>query len=157
MIVANTYTQIYIQVVFAVEGRQNLIRPEHKEELQKYITGIVSAKGQKLLAIHCMPDHTHILVGLKPNIALSDLVGEIKTGSTNFINRNKWVVGRFSWQEGFGAFSYSHSQLDEVIRYINNQEEHHARRTFRQEYLTLLKKFEVAHDERYIFKPSDND
>jgi len=96
MIVANTYTQIYIQVVFAVEGRQNLIRPEHKEELQKYITGIVSAKGQKLLAIHCMPDHTHILVGLKPNIALSDLVGEIKTGSTNFINRNKWVVGRFS-------------------------------------------------------------
>ena len=150
---ANTYTQIYIQIVFAVEGRQNLIRRENKEELQKYMTGIVTARGQKLLAIHCMPDHVHVLIGQKPNIALSDLVGDIKTGSTNFINRQQWVMGRFCWQEGFGAFSYSHSQLDAVIRYVQNQETHHARRTFRDEYLALLRKFNVPHDERYVFKP----
>jgi REP element-mobilizing transposase RayT len=150
---ANTYTQIYIQVVFAVEGRQNLVRREWKEELQKYMTGIVTAQGQKLLAIHCMPDHTHILIGQKPNIALSDLVGDIKTGATNFINRQRWVAGRFNWQEGFGAFSYSHSHLTTVIRYIQNQEQHHARKTFQSEFLALLDKFQVPHDERYIFKP----
>src|SRR6266849_230332 len=114
---ANTYTQIYIQVVFAPEGRQNLIRPERKEELQKYITGIVTRQGQKLIAIHCMSDHTHALIGLRPNKGLSDLVGAMKTGSSNHINENRWVLGRFSWQEGFGAFSYAHSQLSAVIRY----------------------------------------
>src|SRR5436190_1319546 len=129
----NTYTQIYIQIVFAVEGRQNLVLPERKEELQKYITGIVTGQKQKLIAIHCMPDHVHLLVGLKPNHAVSDLVQSIKTGSTNHINENHWVTGRFSWQEGFGAFSYSHSQLGSVIRYIENQMKHHARKTFRQE------------------------
>jgi putative transposase len=149
---ANTYTQIYIQIVFAVQGRQNLIRPEHKVELHKYITGIVTRHGQKLLAIHAMPDHVHILVGLKPNVALSDLVREIKTGSTNHINRNHWVVGRFSWQEGFGAFSYAHSQLTDVIHYIQNQEKHHARKTFRDEYEEFLKRFDVAYDPRYIFQ-----
>ena len=154
---ANTYTQIYIQIVFAVEGRQNLIRPEHKEELQKYMTGIVTGQGQKLLAIHCMPDHTHILIGQKPDIALSDLVGAIKAGSTNFINRSRWVLGRFNWQEGFGAFSYSHSQLTPVIRYIQNQERHHAKKTFRDEYVEFLKKFDVVHDDRYIFKPAEDD
>ena len=154
---ANTYTQIYIQVVFAVEGRQILIHSEWKEELHKYITGIVTARGQKLLAIHCMPDHAHLLIGQKPNIALSDLVGNIKTGSTNFINRKRWIAGRFNWQEGFGAFSYSHSHLTPVIRYIQNQVQHHARRTFREEYLSLLDKFEVPHEERYIFKPVDNE
>ena len=154
---ANTYTQIYIQVVFAVEGRQNLVRREWKEELQKYMTGIVTAQSQKLLAIHCMPDHTHILIGQKPNIALSDLVGDIKTGATNFINRQRWVAGRFNWQEGFGAFSYSHSHLTTVIRYIQNQEQHHAHETFQQEYLALLEKFQVPHEERYIFKPVAGD
>jgi putative transposase len=149
---ASTYTQIYVQVVFAVEGCQNLIRPDRKEELHKYITGIVTRQGQKLLAAHCMPDHTHILIGLKPSMALSDLVGDIKTGSTNHINENKWMNGRFSWQEGFGAFSYSHSQLTEVIRYVQNQEKHHASKTFREEYKSLLEKFEVAHDHRYVFK-----
>src|ERR1051326_370525 len=98
---ANTYSQIYIQIVFAPEGRQNLIRPENKEELQKYITGIVTNQGQKLLAIHCMPDHTHILIGLRPVIALSDLVREIKADSSNFINDKKWILGRFNWQEGY--------------------------------------------------------
>jgi REP element-mobilizing transposase RayT len=154
---ANTYTQIYIQVVFAVQGRQSLVRPERKEELQKYMTGIVSRQGQKLIAIHCMLDHTHVLIGLRPNIALSDLVGDIKTGSTNHINEQRWVPGRFSWQEGFGAFSYSHSQLKGVIDYIRDQVAHHARKTFRQEYLAFLKKYEVSHDERYIFRPVDEE
>ena len=147
---ANTYTQIYIQVVFTVQGRQSLIGPERKEELQKYLTGIVTRQGQKLLAVHCMPDHVHILIGLKPNMAISELVGAIKAGSTNHINENRWVVGRFSWQEGFGAFSYSHSQLTPVIRYIQNQVEHHTRKSFREEYLEFLNKFEVPYEERYL-------
>ena len=150
---ANTYTQIYIQIVFAVEGRQNLIAAEHKEELHKYMTGIVTGQGQKLLAIHCMPDHTHLLIGQKPDIALSDLVGDIKTGATNFINRSRWMLRRFNWQEGFGAFSYSHSHLTPVIRHIQNQEHHHARKSFGQEYVEFLEKFAVPHDERYLFKP----
>jgi REP element-mobilizing transposase RayT len=154
---ANTYSQIYIQVVFAPQGRQNLICPERREELQKYITGIITRQGQKLIAIHCMPDHTHVLIGLKPNMALSDLVGDIKTGSTNHINENHWVPGRFSWQEGFGAFSYSHSQLPGVIDYIRDQVQHHARKTFRQEYLSFLKKYQIAHDERYILRPPEEE
>lgn len=154
---ASTYTQIYIQVVFAVEGRQNLVRREWKEEVQRYMTGIGTAQGQKSLAIHCMPDHTHILTGQKPNIALSDLVGDIKAGTTNFINRRRWVAGRFNWQEGFGAISYSHSHLSIVIRCIQDQEQRHALKTFQQEYLALLDKFQVPHDERYLFKPVEGD
>ena len=150
---ANTYAQIYVHVVFAVQGRQNLIRPQHKDELQKYLTGIISRKQQKLIAINNMPDHFHILIGLKPSMALSDLVGDIKAGSSGFINDQRWVRGRFSSQEGFAAFSYSHSQLTSVIRYIQNQEKHHARRSFQAEYLDLLKKFNVPHDERYLFRP----
>ena len=149
---ANTYSQIYIQVVFAVQCRQYLIRPEFREEVQKYITGIATERGQKLLAIYCMPDHTHLLVGLKPAMALSDLVRDLKNASSNFINSQGWVVGRFCWQEGFGAFSYAHSQLPDVIRYIQTQPEHHATRSFREEYLRLLQCFAVAHDERFIFK-----
>ena len=149
---ANTYTQIYLHVVFAVEGRQSLIAPEHSEELQKYITGIVSGQNQKLIAINNMPDHLHLLVGLKPDIALSDLVRDIKAGSSKFINERHWVMGRFSWQEGFGAFSYSRSQLGTVIRYIENQQKHHTKQTFRDEYIELLKKFNVEFDPRYIFK-----
>ena len=149
---ANTYSQIYIQVVFAPEGRQSLIRKEYKEELHKYMTGIVTERRQKLLAVHCMPDHVHILVGLKPSMALSDLVRDVKNASTNFINGKRWVLGRFSWQEGFGAFSYGHSQLTGIINYVRDQERHHARRTFRQEYLRFLKKYEIEHDERFIFE-----
>ena len=149
---ANTYSQIYIQIVFAVEGRQNLIDPIHNNELQKYITGIVTAQRQKLIAINNMPDHAHILIGQRPDSALSDLVGDIKSGSTNFINRQRWVKGRFNWQEGFGAFSYSRSQLDAVIRYVKNQQKHHQRLSFRDEYVKLLDKFDVPYDERYIFK-----
>ena len=152
---ANTYTQIYLHVVFAVQGRQNLIKPEHKDELQKYMTGIVSGQGQKLIAINNMPDHFHLLIGLKPTMALSDLVGDIKSGSSGFVNKRRWVLGRFQWQEGFGAFSYSHSQLTTVIRYIQNQERHHSRKSFREEYLEMLEKFEVPYDERYIFRGLD--
>jgi putative transposase len=149
---ANTYTQIYIHIVFAVEGRQNLIGPEHNDELQKYITGIVSAQNQKLIAINNMPDHIHLLIGLRPDSALSDLVGDIKTGSSKFINKQHWVRGRFAWQEGFGAFSYSRSQLGAVIRYIENQQKHHAKKSFREEYVELLEKFNVDYDPRYLFK-----
>ena len=150
---ANTYTQIYVQIVFAVQGRESLIQRQHNDELQKYMTGIISRQGQKLIAINNMPDHFHILVGQTPNVALSDLVRGIKAGSSGFINDRRWVLGRFSWQEGFGAFSYAHSQLDAVIRYIQNQQEHHRRTTFQEEYLEFLKRFNVPHDERYTFQP----
>jgi REP element-mobilizing transposase RayT len=152
---ANTYTQIYIHVVFAVEGRQNLIAPEHNDELQKYITGIVSAQKHKLIAINNMPDHLHLLIGLRPDASLSDLVRDVKANSSKFINEKHWVMGRFSWQEGFGAFSHSRSQLGTVIRYIENQQAHHAKQSFRDEYVELLEKFGVDYDQRYIFKSGD--
>ena len=149
---ANTYSQIFIQVVFAVKNRQSLIAQDHKEELYKYITGIVKNKGQKLLAINGMPDHIHILIGIKPSITISDLVRDIKANSSKFINEKGWSKFRFSWQEGFGAFSYGKSQLGDIINYIQNQEKHHETRSFREEYLEFLKKFEVSFDEKYIFK-----
>ena len=151
MIMANTYTQIYIQVVFAVQGRQCLIQPEHKEEIYKYITGIVTNQGQKMLAVNGVADHIHLLVGMKPSIALSDLVREIKSSSSSFINGKHWIGGKFHWQEGFGAFSYGHSQLSDVIQYIHNQEAHHRKDTFKNEYLTLLRKFDIAFDDKYVF------
>jgi putative transposase len=150
---ANTYTQIYLHVVFAVSGRACAISSEHREALQKYITGIVTRKGQKLVAIYCMPDHTHLLLGLKPNMAPSDLIGTIKTGSTNHINEQRWIGCRFSWQEGFGAFSVPHSHLDRVANYIHNQEMHNRRKSFQQEYVEFLQRYRVPFDHRYIFKP----
>jgi REP element-mobilizing transposase RayT len=152
---ANTYSQIYIHIVFAVEGRQNLIKPAYNDELQKYITGIVSGQGQKLIAINNMPDHVHILIGLQPDLAVSELARDIKACSSKFISSKGWVGGRFSWQEGFGAFSYSRSQLGAVIRYIENQQKHHATKSFREEYVQLLRRFNVEFDERYIFKTLD--
>lgn len=149
---ANTYSQIYIQIVFAVKGRQNLISKGNREELHKYITGIVTKREQKMLAIFAMPDHVHILVGIKPTIAISDLVRDIKAGSSGFINENKWVGGKFNWQEGFGCFSYSKSHLDNVVKYILNQEEHHHNKTFKEEYLDFLQKFEIEYDEKYLFE-----
>jgi putative transposase len=137
--------------VFAVAGRQNLIHSKNREELHKYINGIVTKRGQKLLAVFCMPDHVHILIGVKPSILISDLVRDIKTGTSNFINRQGWVRGHFNWQEGFGVFSYSRSQIDRVCKYILNQEAHHRKDTFKDEYLALLKKFEIDHDEKYLF------
>ena len=148
----NTYSQIYIQIVFAVKGRQNLISKQHCEELHKFITGIVQNREQKMLSIFCMPDHTHLLIGLKPSISISDLVRDIKAGSSKFINDSHWVKEKFNWQEGFGAFSYSRSQIDNVIKYILNQEEHHKKITFREEYIAFLKKFEIEYDEKYLFE-----
>lgn len=149
---ANTYTQIYIHTVFAVRGRLNLIQNENKDELYKYITGIIRNNKQKLIAINGMPDHIHILIGLKPTMCLSDLVRDIKANSSKFINEKKWFDGRFEWQKGFGAFSYSQSQLDRVINYIKNQESHHKKKSFREEYEDFLKKHCVNYDVKYIFK-----
>lgn len=148
----NTYTQIYLQVVFAVKGRQNLVPKQHREEIHKYITGIVQKRDHKMLSVFCMPDHVHLLVGIKPAMAISDLVRDIKAGSSNFINERKWMPGKFNWQEGFGAFSYSRSQIDHVIQYILGQEEHHKKKTFRDEYIGLLKEFDIAYDEKYLFE-----
>lgn len=149
---ANTYSQIYIQVVFAVAGREHLIGSGWKDELYKYITGIVRNHEQKLIAIGGVENHIHILLGIKPSIALSDLVREIKANSSRFVNEKRFVRGKFSWQEGFGAFSYSHSQLDDVIHYIQNQEEHHKRTNFKDEYLKFLKKYKIDFDEHYLFE-----
>ena len=148
---ANTYSQLYIQIVFTVKRRQNLIPKQHREELHKFITGIVTKRNQKLLAIFAMPDHIHILVGLKPNISISDLVRDIKAGSSKFISENNWTKEKFSWQEGFGAFSYSKSHLGNVVNYILNQEEHHKKKSFKEEYLALLKKYEIDYKEQYLF------
>ena len=148
---ANTYTQLYIQIVFAVRGRQNLISESNREQLEKYICGIISNKKSKPLAIYCNPDHVHILIGLSPSVYISDLARDIKANSSRWINENNWINGKFYWQEGFGAFSYSKSQLDVVVKYILNQAMHHKRVTFREEYLDFLDKFKVDYDEKYLF------
>jgi REP element-mobilizing transposase RayT len=148
---AGTYSQIYIQIVFAVKGRQNLVQKEWKEELYKYIAGIIREKDQKSTIVNGMPDHIHIFVGLRPVMAISDLVREIKNKSTNFINERKFINTKFSWQEGYGAFSYGHSQIQNVYNYILNQEAHHEKRTFREEYIDLLNKYEIKHEEKYLF------
>lgn len=149
---ANTYTQIYLDVVFAASGRACVIRPDRKEELQKYITGIVTRRKQKLIAINCMPDHTHILLGLKPDEAASDLVGRIKTGSSSHINNQRWIGCRFSWQEGFWRFfrfAFASKRSDQLHPQPEN---HHRRKSFQQEYLEFLERHKVPYDKRYIFK-----
>ena len=148
---ANTYSQIYIQLVFVVKRRENLIPKEHREELHKFISGIVANQEQKLLAIFCMPDHAHILVSIKPSIAISDLARDVRAGSSGFINKQKWMSNKFQWQEGFGAFSYSQSAVNNVIQYILNQEEHHRKKSFKEEYHSFLKKFEVDFEDQYLF------
>jgi|SRR5690554_3917989 len=153
----STFSQIYIQVVFAVKGRNSLIAQSWEEELYKYITGIITNKGQKLIAINGMPDHIHILIGMKPSCCLSDLVREIKKSSNAFINEKKFSKFKFEWQEGYGAFSYSHSSLDNVIAYIQNQKEHHKNKSFREEYIDFLKKFEVEYKDEYLFNWIEND
>lgn len=153
----STFSQIYIQVVFAVKGRNSLISQSWEEELYKYITGIITNKGQKLIAINGMSDHIHILIGMKPSCCLSDLVREIKKASNIFINEKKFTNFKFEWQEGYGAFSYSHSVLDNVIKYIQNQKEHHKKKSFKEEYIDFLKKFEVEYKDEYLFNWIEND
>jgi REP-associated tyrosine transposase len=147
----STYSQIYIQIIFAVKVRDSLIHRDWEEKVFKYITGIVQNKEQKMLAINGMPNHIHFLIGMKPSCCLSDLVREIKKSSNSFINENKLSEFKFSWQEGFGAFSYSHTQLDNVIAYIMNQKEHHRKKTFKEEYIDFLDQFKVDYNDRYLF------
>ncbi|WP_396195230.1 IS200/IS605 family transposase [Flavobacterium sp.] len=149
---ANTYTQIHIQFVFTVKYREGLIHLSFKDELYQYITGIIKNHHHKLLAINGMPDHVHILVGMRPTQSISDLMQDIKGSSSKWINEKKFLKVKFEWQEGYGAFSYSKSQVNSVINYIKNQEQHHATKSFRQEYLEFLELFEVVYDERFIFK-----
>lgn len=148
----STYSQIYIQIVFAVKNREALIAPSWEEELYKYITGIVQNKGQKMLVINGMPDHIHLFIGMKPSCCLSDLVREVKKASNSFIKEKEFSKYKFEWQEGFGAFSYSHSSLNNVIGYINNQKEHHKKRSFKEEYIDFLEKFDVEFKNEYLFE-----
>jgi putative transposase len=146
------YSQIYIQIVFAVEWRQNLIKPIWKDALHKYIAGIIKNKNQKPIIVNGMPDHIHAFVGMKPTACVSDLVRDMKNNSTNYINTHHLLKGKFSWQEGYGAFSYSHSHIERVFNYIYNQEEHHKHYSFKTEYIQLLKKFKVPFKERFLFE-----
>ncbi|HEU5289197.1 MAG TPA: IS200/IS605 family transposase [Cyclobacteriaceae bacterium] len=146
-----TYSQLYIQVVFAVKFRENLLVKPWRTEVFKYMSGIVDNKGHKSIIVNGVEDHVHLFIGLKPSMAISDLIRDVKNNTSNFINEKKFVKGKFSWQEGYGAFSYSHSQIDAVYQYILNQEEHHRTRTFREEYIDFLKKFNIEHDEKYLF------
>jgi putative transposase len=148
----STYTQIFIHYVFAVQNRMSLISPKWKDELYKYMNTIISNNGHKLYSINGIPDHVHVLVSMNPKQAPSDLMYEIKRSSSMWINKQKLVVGKFSWQEGFGAFSYGKSQIKDVRNYIEAQEEHHKKRTFIEEYKSFLKLFEIEYDERYIYK-----
>ena len=148
---ASTYSQIYIQYVFAVKGRVNLLKKPWRENVFKYISGIIKGKNQKAIIVNGVADHLHVFVGLKPAMSVSDLVRDIKNNSTNFINEQKFLKGKFEWQDGYGAFSYSHSQIKDVYKYIANQEERHRKKTFNEEYFEFLQSFEIEYNEKYLF------
>ena len=149
---SSTFSQIYIQIVFAVKGRQNFLLKPWRDDVFKYMSGIIKGKNQKPIIVNGVSNHVHLFIGLKPSIALSDLVRDVKNNSTNFINEHKYLRGQFSWQEGFGAFSYAHAQIDQVYQYILNQEEHHRKKSFKEEYLDFLRKFEIEYEEKYLFE-----
>jgi len=148
---AGTYSQIYIQYVFTVKGRANLLQKPWRTEVFKYMSGIIKAKGQKPIIVNGVTDHVHVFVGLKPSMKISDLIRDVKNNSSKFINESGFLTTKFNWQEGYGAFSYAHSQIENVYNYILNQEAHHKKKTFREEYLEFLDKFEIEHDEKYLF------
>jgi len=152
----STYSQLYIQVVFAVKNRQALIKEDWEERLYQYITGIVQSKGQKMLAINGVSNHIHIFINIKPNCSIADLVREIKKSSNKFINENKFTPFKFQWQEGYGVFSYSHSHIDRVAKYVMNQKEHHRKKTFKEEYIEMLQKMNVDYDNKYLFDFIEN-
>ena len=152
---ANTYTQIHIHAVFAVQNRVCVIKSDWQDELYKYISGIVRKNNHKLLIINGMPDHIHMLFGLRPAQSLSDLMQDVKGNSSTWINEKGFVAGKFNWQEGYGAFSYAKSDLPKVIKYIENQQQHHKKKNFTDEYKSLLHEFGIDYDDRYIFKPID--
>ena len=143
---------MYVQIVFAVQGRENIIKEKHRDEIEKYICGIINNKKCKPLALYVNPDHTHILLGLHPTVSVSDITRDIKANSSKFINDKKWILGKFNWQDGFGAFTYSKSQIDDVAKYILNQREHHKKRTFKEEYLLMLQKLDIEYNEQYLFE-----
>lgn len=148
---ADTFTQIYIHIIFAVSGRVNLLHDAIRDEVCRYITGIVQNQRHKMIAIGGRPDHLHFLTGMRPDVAVSGLVHDVKIASTRFMNGKNWFGGGYAWQNGFGAFSCSRSHLDRVARYILNQAARHAKTTFRQEYLALLKRYDVSFEEKYLF------
>jgi REP element-mobilizing transposase RayT len=148
---ANTYTQLLIQFVFAVKHRESKINETTRQPLEKYITGIVQNNNHKMLAIYCMPDHCHILIGLHPSQSVSDAARDIKSNSAKWLNEQEILKSKFNWQEGYGAFSYAKSQLDVVVKYILNQPEHHRKKTFKEEYCDFLIKFNIQYDDQYLF------
>ncbi len=149
---ANTYTQLYIHLVFAVQGRQSVVAESIRERFQQYICGIAQERQHKVLAIYCMPDHLHLLLGLHPGQSIAELVQLVKSNSSKWLNENKLLPGRFEWQRGYGAFSYARSQLNSIVQYILNQPEHHHKLTFQEEYIAFLQRFEVDYDPRYLFE-----
>ncbi|MFN8279090.1 MAG: IS200/IS605 family transposase [Saprospiraceae bacterium] len=148
---SGTFSQIYIQCVFAVKGRENLLQKPWRDTVFKYMAGIIKEKNQKPIIVNGVADHVHVFVGLKPSMSIADLVRDIKNNSSKFINEQKFLERHFAWQEGYGAFSYAHSQIENVYQYISSQEEHHRKKTFKEEYLDLLQKFEVEYNEKYLF------
>lgn len=153
---ANTYTQLYIQYIFSVKGRENLIKNHFKDKLEKMMCGIISNHNCKTYAIYCNPDHTHVFVGMHPTISPAKLMEQVKSGSSNWLNDKKYIPGKFSWQDGYGAFTYSKSHIDMVVKYVLNQKKHHKKQTFKVEYLSFLKKFEVDYNSKYLFEWYDN-
>ena len=153
---ADTYTQLYIRIIVAVKGRESLIPKQHKEALHQYITRTITRQKQTVIQINSMPDHLDILVGISPDVAISDLVRAIKAKSSKWINKKRWIVGRFEWQSGFGAFSYAHSQLETVVDYIKEPEAHYSYQTFREEHLAFLNRFDVPYDPEYAFDGEDD-
>jgi len=149
---ANTFTQIYVQIVFAVHGKHHLIRESIREKIEKYMCGIISNNQSKPISIYCNPDHVHILIGLHPSISISDMARDIKSGSSRWINENGLIKGKFRWQEGYGAFTYSKSQIGSVAKYILNQPEHHKKKSFKEEYLSILQKLDIKYNDRYLFE-----
>lgn len=149
---ANTYTKLHIHLVFAVKFRAAIIQSTWEDELHKYITGIVNNNDHKLLCINSVPDHLHMLVGLNPKQSISDMMRFVKGDSAEFINKQQFTKWKFNWQEGYGAFSNRYSQIDSVVKYIKNQKEHHRKKTFKEEYVSMLQKAGVAYDDKYIFK-----
>ena len=147
----NTYTQLYIQFVFVVKMRERLIGNTFRDELEKVICGLVSEQKCKPIAIYCMPDHTHLLVSMHPTVSPSKLMEVVKSASTKWLHEKKCLPGKFAWQDGYGAFTYSKSQIQPVINYILNQPEHHYKKTFREEYVDLLQQFDIAYNEKYLF------
>ncbi len=147
----STYSNLYIQIIFAVKGRQSLIDPVWEDELYKYITGIVQGKGHKMLIINGVPDHIHFFIGMNPSCSISDLVREVKKCSNEFLKQNNLTNDFFSWQDGYGAFSYSKSDIDKVVKYIMNQKEHHKKQSFKEEFLSFLKNHNIEYNEKYLF------